>query len=217
MNLLFKEGILQVNVPVQGETDAYLVKISFGGFLDILQDKVDKSNQIFDLRTITKTLTEGFNRDDVYIWCQCNDWHYRMGFWATVNQITSGNPENRPSKITNPNNTLGPGCKHVLLVLNNNGWLIKIASVIYNYVNWCKEHFEKGYADIIYPAIYNRPYEGEAQGSLFGDDELETDKETISTSSEAGRTRGQFKPENVQGIRFAPKEDEEEIKLDFED
>ena len=34
MNKLFKENILDVNVPVKGETDNYLVKITVGGFLD---------------------------------------------------------------------------------------------------------------------------------------------------------------------------------------
>ena len=33
-NKLFKENILTVNLEVEGETDTYLVTISFGGFLD---------------------------------------------------------------------------------------------------------------------------------------------------------------------------------------
>ena len=37
MNKLFKEGTLEVNVDVQGETDVYSVTVSFGGVLDQLQ------------------------------------------------------------------------------------------------------------------------------------------------------------------------------------
>ena len=37
MNKLFKDGILTVNVAVKGETDDYVVKMSFGGFLDLLR------------------------------------------------------------------------------------------------------------------------------------------------------------------------------------
>jgi hypothetical protein len=38
MNKLFKDNILDVNVEVTGETDTYIVTMSFGGFLDLLHE-----------------------------------------------------------------------------------------------------------------------------------------------------------------------------------
>ena len=38
MNKLFKDDILAVDVTVHGETDDYKVRMSFGGFLEILRD-----------------------------------------------------------------------------------------------------------------------------------------------------------------------------------
>lgn len=40
-----------------------------------------------------------------------------MGYFATLNDINSGEPETIPSVKTNPKNTKGSGCKHVLKVL----------------------------------------------------------------------------------------------------
>ena len=72
MNKLFKDGILTVNVAVKGETDDYVVKMSFGGFLDLLRKEIRKDEEV-DLRAITRALINGFNKDDVYIHCSCPD------------------------------------------------------------------------------------------------------------------------------------------------
>ena len=140
MNKLFKEDILTVNISVNGETDNYIVRISFGGFLEILHDEIDRGDGQLDLRAITRALVTGFNKDDVYIHCSCPDWAYRFAFFATRNQINSGEEENRPSDITNPDDKKGSACKHVLLVLSNNKWLIKVASVINNYIKYMEKH-----------------------------------------------------------------------------
>lgn len=196
MNKLFRTNILTINIEVKGETDDYIVTISFGGFLDILRDYIEKSNGKLDLRTIVRSLIDAFNRDNVFIHCSCPDWKYRMAYFATKDQIIAQNPENRPSKITNPNNKLGPGCKHVMLVLANTGWLIKVASVINNYIHYMEKHREQQYAQIIYPAIYGKDYEGPVQMNIFGDDEVETDTEFIDKSNEEGRVRGRFSKAN---------------------
>lgn len=90
MTKLFTKGILDINVPVHGETDDYIVKISFGRFLDILQRYVTNNNDDFALRFVIKALIEAFNQDNVYIHCTCDDWRFRMAFWATKNDINSG-------------------------------------------------------------------------------------------------------------------------------
>ena len=78
-----------------------------------------KNNEELDLRLIIKALTMTFNQDDVYVSCNCPDFFYRFGYYATLNKINSGEPQLIPSKETNPDDDLGPACKHTLLVLAN--------------------------------------------------------------------------------------------------
>lgn len=214
MNKLFKDDILTTDVQVKGETDTYVVKISFGGFLELLYDQLKVTNE-FNLKAVTRALINGFNRDDVYIHCSCPDWQYRFAYFATKNNINSGDAENRPSDITNPNDMLGSACKHVLLVLSNTSWLLKVASVIHNYVNYMEKHYERLYQKIIYPAIWKKEYEEPKQLSLFDDeDELATDTDTIDTSNVYARTKNQFKKGNTSGIRFISNRDDPQLTID---
>lgn len=214
MNKLFKDDILTVDISVKGETDNYIVKITFGGFLQLLQDQLSKHNNVLDYKAVTRALILGFNKDDVYIHCSCPDWNYRFSYYATRNNITSGDPENRPSDITNPDDSLGSGCKHVLLVLSNTSWILKVASTIYNYINYMEKHYKKLYADIIYPAIYGKDYEEPVQLDIFDDDTLETDSDTIDKSNEFARTKNQFKQGNKEGVRFDSTEESPQITID---
>ena len=217
MNALFKDNILTVRVPVVGETDNYLVTMKFGGFLDLLRNRLKKDDtEILDLKEVIRALLDAFNSDSVYIFCQCPDFKYRFQYFATVTNINAGEPQLIPSDITNPNNKLGPGCKHIMLVLANTSWLIKVASVINNYVRYIGGHRPRDYADIIYPAIYGKKYEKPVQLSLDDSDELISDEETINISNKEGRTRTQFKPGNP--TRFEPKEKQnpDQLELDLE-
>ena len=202
MQSLFVHNILTVNVPVQGETNNYLVRIKFGGFLDILRRQLDRQNGVLDLRAITRALLDAFNQDDVYIHCTCPDYQYRFSYWSSIKDINAGPPEKRPAKITNPKNDKGPGCKHIMLVLSNNSWLIKVASVINNWVIYMSKNRKKQYADIIYPAIYGHPYEEPVQLSMDDEHDL-NDINTIDIANKEGRTRGQFKAGNP--YRFQPR------------
>lgn len=219
MNKLFKDNILDVNVEVNGETDNYIVRMSFGGFLDFLHEQIEKNNGQLDLRTISRALVSSFNSDNTYIWCSCDDWKYRMAYWATVKDINSGPPENRPSDITNPNDTKGAGCKHTLLVLSNNTWLIKVASVIHNYINYMEKHQQRLYADIIYPAIYQKEYEDEVQLDMTADDELASDSELIDIANKFATTKNQFQKGNEIGMdtRFKSKNQPIKKQVSFDD
>ena len=204
MNKLFKENILDVSVVVHGETDDYLVKMSFAGFLDYLHNQLNQNNNEFNLKIVSRALVSAFNSDQVYIHCSCPDWKYRMAFWATKNDIDSVNRE-QPSNgkwIRNPDDTLGPGCKHTLLCLSNNTWLIKTANVIINYVKYMEVHRPQIYADIIYPAIYQEPYSDDVQLDIFDNDELETSEQDIDIANQDARERGRFKKGNQSGVQF---------------
>lgn len=165
MNKLFKDDVLDVDIDVKGETDVYVVRISFAGFLDELHNFLKAGHEL-DRKIISKALVRAFNADDVYINCTCPDFRYRGKYWATKNNILIGAPETRPSDITNPDDTKGPGCKHINLALSDSSWLIKVSSVIYNYIEYMREHDERLYQKYIYPAIYQKPYEPEDEVQL---------------------------------------------------
>ena len=79
MNKLFKEGILNIGVEIRGETDNYIVKISYGGFLDELRAEIERNGKL-DLRIVIRALVIAFNKGDVYIHCSCPDWQYRFSY-----------------------------------------------------------------------------------------------------------------------------------------
>ena len=209
MNKFFKDDILDVNIDVKGETNIYVVRMSFVGTLDALHNFLKTSNSdLVDRKLITKALLRAFNNDDVYINCQCPDFRYRHKYWATRNNILIGTAENRPSNITNPNDTKGPGCKHIALALSDSSWLIKVGSVIFNYINYMQENDPRLYEKYIYPAIYQKPYEEEheKQLSIFDDEDelMDTDTDTIDTANKTARERGRFKPGNEYRYRKNP-------------
>ena len=224
MNKFFKDNILVVNVNVQGETDNYLVQIKFGGILDEINDQLERvSSDKIDLRVITRALVSAFNSDNVYIHCSCPDWTYRFSYWSRVNDISSDpsiEQTNNGMEIVNPNDTKGRGCKHVLLVISNNRWLRSVASVIYNYINYMEKHYPKLYADVIYPALYNKEYEDDVQLSIDDTEkqELSSTEDELDTVNKWARTKDKFKPGNQSGVQFSSdnKEIEGQKQFDFD-
>jgi hypothetical protein len=200
---------MTVNLDVSGETNDYIVTISFGGFLDELRRELKRSNDILSLKIIIRALLNAFNSDNVYIRCTCPDFKYRGAYWASVNNIIVGEKETRPSDITNPEDDIGPGCKHIMLVLSNTSWIIKLASVVHNYINYMQKHYEKMYADIIYPAIYQKKYEEPVQLDLdtMDKDDLDTSSDMLDKSNKYAKDKGKFKQGNKMGVRFTSKED----------
>lgn len=216
MNKLFTEDILSVGIPVRGETDDYVVTIAFGGLLELLREEIEKSG-VLTFREVTRAVINGLNREDVYISCTCPDSRYRMQYYQTVNGYNSGPTETRPSKITNPNDTLGSGCKHTLLVLNNNSWAQRLSRTIYNYIEYMRVHYQRMYADKIYPAIYGKEYEEPVQLSIIDNDELDSTSDTIDTANRWRRDSTRFRPGNQSGIQFARNNNNEnQISLENE-
>ena len=86
-NQLFKDNIMTVNLEVDGETNTYLVTISFGGFLDHLHKELKKADNVFSLRTVIRALLDSFNSDNVYIKCTCSDFKYRHAYYLSKNSI----------------------------------------------------------------------------------------------------------------------------------
>lgn len=216
MNKLFKDDILTVDIEVRGETNNYAIKFTFSGVLERLQDEMAKNgSEEVTIRDISRALTKSFNDKDVYIACSCPDFHYRFQYWATKNDINSGAPEMIPADITNPGDDKGPGCKHIALCLTNTVWILKVASVIRNYINYMEKHYNKLYADIIYPAVYGKPYDKPVQLDIFNDTELGSDEDTLDTASKWAKTRGQFQKGNE--YRFTPTKNTYNDQISFND
>ena len=147
-----------------------------------------------------------FNSDnDVQLHCTCDDFKYRQDYWSTVGKYNFGPQQySNGKKIANPNDTKGGGCKHTNLVIGNIEWLLKVASVINNYINYAKDYLQKAYADIIYPKLYGKKYEKDIQLSLIDTGDLDTGKDTIDDSNRIGRTRGQFKKGEIVNNQRIP-------------
>lgn len=215
MNKLFRDDILTVNIPVVGETNNYLVTFSFSGFLEKLHSEMETNGNVLALKTVLRAIVNSFNTDDVYIRCNCEDYRYRFSYWGTRNNTITGEKELRPSDITNPDDRLGPGCKHIMLCLSNTGWCIKVAAVVKNYIEYMEKHLHSMYAKVIYPAIWQKPYEDPVQMSMFDDDDLLTDKDTIDRANVAARQKGRWEQGNQ--YRFTKQsDDKDQMKMTFD-
>ena len=202
---------MTVGLEIEGETDTYLVSISFGGFLDQLKKQLQRANDIFSLRVVIRALLDAFNSDNVYIKCNCADFRYRHAYWLSKNNVIAGEKELRPSDKTNPYNSLGSGCKHIMLVISNTAWIIKLGSVVSNYYNSMENHYKKVWADIIYPAVWGKKYEEPIQldiDDIDQSDNLDTSTDMVDKSNIEAKDRGKFKAGNKSGVRFASKEDQ---------
>lgn len=215
MNKLFRDDILTVNIPVVGETNNYLVTFSFSGFLEKLHSEIETNGNVLALKTVLRAIVNSFNTDDVYIRCDCEDYRYRFSYWGTRNNTITGEKELRPSDITNPDDRLGSGCKHIMLCLSNTGWCIKVAAVVKNYIEYMEKHLHSMYAKVIYPAIWQKPYEDPVQMSMFDDDDLLTDKDTIDRANVAARQKGRWEQGNQ--YRFTKQsDDKDQMKMTFD-
>lgn len=197
MNKLFKQGILDVNILVHGETNDYTVRLIFEDILQNLQNELKKNNNELTLRIVNRALVNCFNTGDIKVRCECPDFTFRQAYWLTQHDAIAGDPQNdNGKKIANPNDTKGSGCKHIQMVLSNNIWCTKVASVIYNYINYMEKHYKSLYANTIYPAIYDKPYEEPYQTTIFDTDELDSSSDVLDTSNKWAKTKNQFQKGN---------------------
>lgn len=211
MDPLFKRDILEFKIPVMGETDVYVVDVRVDGLLAEIRKQLMANKGTLEFKVVLQSLMKVLNIGNVYIGCNCPDARYRMAYNQTKNDYKAGYKERRPSNITNPLDDLGAGCKHVLLVLANLDWAVKVASVINNYIKYCKEHLQRNYADYIFPKIYGVKYDKAVQLNLFDNGLFPEDQKTMDTVIGQGfrgkDNKGKFVPGNE--FRFQKKEPEE--------
>jgi len=198
MNKLFKEDLLIVHIPVQGETDQYTVSVKIEGVIAEIAKNIKNNKNQFEYRTVIQALTKMFNTQNIYVKCTCDDYKYRFAHWNIVNNVSVDDTASDPGPgkgIRNPNDDKGRGCKHVLLVLANGDWLMKVASVINNYVHYAEEHLQKPFLKLIFPKLYGVPAdEMVEQGLVDSEEYLDSSKGLIDAINEYGKNRGKYKP-----------------------
>ena len=197
MNLLFKQDILQVNIPVVGENDEYIVTIKLEGVVGEIQKNIKNNNNTLEFRTIIQALTKVFNISNVYVKCTCPDFKYRFAHWNIIKNVSVDDSANDPGPgkgVANPNDDKGRGCKHILLVLANGDWMMKVASVINNYCHFLSEKKPEAFLKLVFPKLYGVPADEAAENNIVSDnDDLETGKDLIDIINDWAKNRGKFK------------------------
>ncbi len=157
MNQFFKHDILEVKLPIAGETDNYEVVIKFSGVLTELKKYLKNNKYIFDYKLIVQALIKTYNSTDVYVKCNCHDFQYRFDHWSIVNHygVNETSQDPGPGKgIANPNDDLGIGCKHILLVLDNRSWIMPLAITLKNYIYRAEKDIPIAFEKVIFPKLY---------------------------------------------------------------
>lgn len=219
MNKLFKQDILQVNIPVVGESDEYTVTIKLEGVINELQKNIKNNSNKLEFRSIIQALTKVFNTSDVYIKCGCPDFKYRFAHWNIVKNVSVDDSSQDPGPgkgIANPNDDKGRGCKHILLVLANGDWMMKVASVINNYCHFLSEKRPEAFLKLVFPKLYGVPADEADQNDIVEDNEdLESGKDLIDVINEWAKNRGKFKKgSNINPVYADKLSKEQNAKVD---
>ena len=196
MNQLFKEDILEVSIPVVGEHDSYTVSIKMEGVVKEIAANIKNNKNQLEYRTVIQAITKVFNSSNIYVKCTCKDYKYRFAHWNIVNNVSVDDSASDPGPgrgIANPKDDKGRGCKHILLVLANGDWLMKVASVINNYIHYAEEHLQKPFLKLIFPKLYGYPAEEMVEQGLVETDEyLDSTTGLIDAINAYGKNRGKY-------------------------
>lgn len=200
MNQLFKNDRLEVKIPVIGETDTYAVTVRIDGVIAEIARNIKVNKYKLEFRTIIQSLTKVFNTTDVFINCTCPDHNFNFSHWNIMHNCSTLDSAHDPGPgkgIANPHDDKGRGCKHSLLVLANGDWMMKVASVINNYLHYMSEKMQKPFLKLIFPKLYGCEAEEMAKLDILGKEEVEDTLETsasfIDAINEYGKNRGKIK------------------------
>lgn len=126
-DLFIKTGTLTVPINV-GD---YVVTVHFSQIMKYIREELDRQHKTLpDRPLVYKALRKAVDVSNVYVNCTCPDFNYRFKYWATKKNYLYGEPETRPSDITNPTNR-GSICKHITAALvRPSQWLKYVAGWI---------------------------------------------------------------------------------------
>ena len=157
MDQLFKKDILEVSIPVIGETANYDITFKWNGVITELANNIKSNQNKFEHKVVLQALINSFNKANVYVKCTCDDFKYRFKHWSIVNNWGADDTSQDPGPgkgLANPKNDKGKGCKHTLLCLNNLDWIIKVASCLKNYITYLDKNNHNLFMKIIFPKLY---------------------------------------------------------------
>lgn len=94
-----------------------------------------EKNPTYQINTkgVTAAIMNSIDGMDIKVDCTCADFKYRFAYLATKLGYKYGKPENRPAKITNPND-YGSICKHLISMLSNKKWLQQVTSTFMDFL-----------------------------------------------------------------------------------
>lgn len=128
---LLEDDLLVAQVKV-GD---YYCTIAYKGVLENLYDIVRKQpKHNVTLQSVIRAVTKSIDKTDVLVDCTCPDFIYRYSYWASKYGYKYGRQETRPSKITNPDDKMGAMCKHLTMLLSNKKWMVKLSSIVNDFV-----------------------------------------------------------------------------------
>lgn len=196
MNKFFKQDILEVVVPVTGETNSYEVTIRLDGVVAELRRSIKADGNKFEYKNVIQAITKVFNTSNIYVKCTCPDFLYRFDHWSVVNNYGVDDTAHDPGPgkgIRNPDDSLGIGCKHVLLALANTDWIMKVASCIKNYIMYAEEHMTAAFNKLIFPKLYDILFDEIKDKDLVPEDlNLESEKHIIEKINDWAAKRGRY-------------------------
>lgn len=171
MNKLFKEDELLVKIPVIGETDNYQVTIRLHGVINEIARNIKNNKNKFEFKTVLQAITKIFNTSDIYVKCTCPDYKYHFQHDLIINNMSVDDSAADPGAGKSLNKKdVGKGCKHILKCLLDISWIMKITSVIWNYINYAEKNLQKPFLTIIFPKLYGVKAEDMLTADLVGDE-----------------------------------------------
>ena len=212
-NALWKADLLSFIIPVHGESDDYEVEVLFEGICTNIRNQVKLNNNKLEYKCIYRAIIDSINKYDVYVGCSCPDYKYRFQYWSSKGRYNSMAPQLIPAKITNPNNSKGAGCKHILSILANLDWAFNLATSIYNYTVFMEQNYPDKYYNVMFPAIYGMSYERAQDLGILDDEELANtmdnpEEQDIDQAIEQGGSHEGEVPEDEIEPEFEEEEEE---------
>lgn len=169
----------------------YEQKIELTSFLDRLRNRVMSSEYYkINVDNIRALLRNCFSDLDLRVSCTCADWKFRLAYKASEEGYIYGEKETRPAEKTNPKDTKGSLCKHLIRVLSNYSWLSFLSGVVYRYLKNHVDELAKAFGIPDLKDYFARDYNKkdvplkEPQGDEEETEELETKAKTETSAEE---------------------------------
>lgn len=181
---LISKDLLVARVPVK---DYYCI-IAYNGIMNQLFDVLKKQPRPnVTLQSVIKAISQAIDKTDVLVDCTCPDFKYRYAYYASKFGYKYGKPETRPPKKTNPDDNIGAMCKHLTSLLANKRWLIKLATIVNNYIKQYADDIRKKYnlsEDEFIINTYGRPSKKTNRNiRMFNKEPEETDNSNTDNSN----------------------------------